>query len=231
MQKEAKHKAKHYLGNKFSLISILSLGPLVLGIIFVCWALINIGAQYVHSADAYSNPSSTPTTFAVKQARLMGDDGAPTKPGDATDMLNPDKILYPLYPVEGDNIGSLSIPVLEQKLPIIQGTATDELKKGVGHFIQSVLPGEKDNCVLSGHRDTVFSKLGKLKIGDQLIVQTSAGTFTYEISNIRIVDKDDRTVIVPTDHAVLTLTTCYPFLFIGSAPNRYIVSADLIISE
>ena len=107
----------------------------------------------------------------------------------------------------------------------------DDLKKGIGHFIQSVLPGEEDNCVLSGHRDTVFTKLGKLKIGDQLIVQTSAGTFTYEIKLIRIVDKDDKTVIVPTDHAVLTLTTCYPFLFIGSAPNRYILSADLIISK
>jgi len=91
-----------------------------------------------------------------------------------------------------------------------------------------VLPGEKDNCVLSGHRDTVFAKLGKLKLEDQLIVQKSAGTFTYEIKRIRIVNKDDKTVIVPTNDAVLTLTTCYPFNFIGSAPERYIISADLL---
>ena len=81
--------------------------------------------------------------------------------------------------------------------------------------------------MLSGHRDTVFTQLGKLKIGDQLIVQTSAGSFVYEITLIRIVDKDDKTVIVPTDHAVLTVTTCYPFDFIGSAPYRYILVADL----
>jgi len=105
------------------------------------------------------------------------------------------------------------------------------LYHGVGHFTQSVLPGEEDNCVLSGHRDTVFSGLGKMKLGDQLIVQTSAGTFTYEVSGIRIVDKDDRTVIVPTDHAVLTLTTCYPFIFFGDAPQRYIISADIVKSE
>jgi len=73
--------------------------------------------------------------------------------------------------------------------------------------------------------------LGKLKIGDQLIVQTSAGTYTYEIKGIRIVHKDDKTVIVPADHAILTVTTCYPFSYIGNAPDRYILIADLVISE
>jgi sortase A len=231
MKKEAKHKAKPLPRGKFFFVTILSQGFLILGIGFICYALINIGAQSVYYADAYRSPSSSPTTFAANQARLTEDNAASMEPEPASDIDDSDKILYPLYPAEGDNIGSLSIPVLKQKLPIIQGTGTEDLKKGVGHFIQSVLPGEKDNCVFSGHRDTVFAKLGELKIGDQLIVQTSAGTFTYEIKYIRIVDKDDRTVIVPADHAVLTLSTCYPFLFIGSAPYRYILSADLVISK
>jgi len=227
---KTKRKAKSSR-DKFYLVTMLSLGFLVLGTVCVCWALINIGAQSAHYADDYSNPSFSPTTFAVKQAGVTGDVTAPAETGPPSDMLNPDKILYPLNPAEGDIIGSLSIPVLKQKLPVIQGTDADELKKGVGHFIQSVLPGEEDNCVLSGHRDTVFAELGKLKISDQLIVQTSAGTFTYEIKRIRIVDKDDKTVIVPADHAVLTLTTCYPFFFIGNAPDRYILIADLVISK
>jgi sortase A len=62
-------------------------------------------------------------------------------------------------------------------------------------------------------------------------VETSAGTYTYEIKRGRIVDKDDKTVIVPADHAILTLTTCYPFVYIGSAPERYILIADLVISK
>ena len=228
---KAKHKAKSSRG-KFYLVTILPLGFLVLGVVCISWALINIGAQSVRYAESYRSYSSSPATFAVKQVRLTKDNPVPTESVDASSgILNPDKILYPLYPAEGDNIGSLSIPVLKQKLPIIHGTGADELKKGVGHFIQSVLPGEKDNSVLSGHRDTVFAKLGKLKLGDQLIVQTSAGTFTYEIKRIRIVDKDDKTVIVPADHAVLTLTTCYPFYFVGSAPDRYILTADLVISK
>lgn len=142
-----------------------------------------------------------------------------------------DKALYPVYPVEGENIGNLTIPALNVELPIFQGTSEKELKKGVGHFIQSVLPGEKDNSVLSGHRETAFRKLGDLVIGDLLIVETSAGKFTYEVSGTRIVDKDDKTVIVPTENAVLTISTCYPFYYVGSAPERYIVSADLMINE
>ncbi len=143
----------------------------------------------------------------------------------------PAKILYPVYPAEGDNIGSLTIPALKRKLPILQGTGVKELKKGVGHFTQSVLPGEEDNCVFSGHRETVFRQIGNLKIGDQLIVQTSAGTFTYEVNGTRIVHEDDKTVIVPTDHAVLTMTTCYPFYTPGYFPDRYIVSAALVKSK
>jgi len=82
--------------------------------------------------------------------------------------------------------------------------------------------------LFSGHRETVFRQLGNLKIGDQLIVQTSAGTFIYEVKGTRIIHEDDKTVIVPTDHAVLTLSTCYPFNTPGYSPDRYIVSANLV---
>lgn len=174
---------------------------LALGLGFVGWAAVNILTQ---------PPSQiTPEDEEAESA----EDTVQTEPV----TLN-----------EGDVLGSLSIPSLDETLPIVEGTSGDDLKKGVGHYIQSVLPGKNDNCVLSGHRDTVFANLEGLGMGDLLIVQTSDGTFTYKVSDIRIVDKDDRTVIVPTDHAVLTLTTCYPFLFIGDAPNRYIISSDLV---
>jgi len=136
--------------------------------------------------------------------------------------------LYSRYPAKGEVIGSLSIPALKQKFPVVEGTGDDDLKRGVGHFSQSVLPGEQDNCVLSGHRDTVFASLGKLKVGDRLIAQTTAGTFTYKIRQIRIVGTNDKTVVVHTDHAVLTVTTCYPFRYVGSAPKRYVLVADLV---
>ena len=209
----------------------LFIGSLVLGIGLISWALVNIGSQPVGSADTYRGPTSTPTTVAVEQVGSTLDDAAPTEPDRSSQTPSPEKVLYPEYPAEGDRIGTLSIPALKQTLPIIEGTDADELRKGIGHFAQSVLPGEADNCVLSGHRDTVFRRLGELKIGDRLTAQTSAGKFTYEIQRIRIVHKDDRTVIVPFDHAVLTVTTCYPFRFVGSAPDRYILIADLVAPQ
>lgn len=140
-------------------------------------------------------------------------------------------ILYPVRPKPGESIGTLSIPKLDQTLPIIHGTDEDQLEHGVGHYRKSVLPGEADNAVLSGHRDTVFRQLGSLEIGDHLITKTTAGTFTFQINRIAIVDADDRSIIVPSDQSLLTVTTCYPFDYIGDAPQRYILVASLSKSE
>jgi sortase A len=203
---------------RFSFGVAVSLGFLALGIGCIGVALINIGAGVLASADAYRSLASIPATSTTR--------GATSTP-DSTAAVD----LYPRYPATGDVIGSLSIPALKQRLPIIQGTRDADLERGVGHFVKSVLPGEDDNCVLSGHRDTVFTRLGKLKIGDRFITKTSAGTFTYKIRRIRIVGKNDRTVIVHTNHAVLTVSTCYPFYFIGSAPKRYVLIADLVASS
>jgi sortase A len=135
---------------------------------------------------------------------------------------------YPDYPSIGDRIGTITLPTLNLSWPIYQGTTDAELAKGVGHYAKSVLPGQEDNSVLSGHRTTVFNKLGQLKRGQLILVKTSAGTFTYKVRATRVVMKTDRTVIVPTAGAVLTLTTCWPFNKLGATDEAYVVSADLV---
>ena len=203
---------------------VLSLGFMLLGLGFISWSIRGIWTQTHYSNQVSIPPKKTlAIKKTVKEVNVKPDTSKPLPPTDKT--------LYPVYPVEGDNIGSLTIPALNRKLTMLQGTGDNVLKKGVGHFTQSVLPGEKDNCVISGHRETTFRQLNKLKVGNLLIIQTSAGTFTYKVSGTRIVDKDDKTVIVSTKNAVLTLTTCYPFNFIGNAPDRYIVSAVLVKRE
>lgn len=134
-------------------------------------------------------------------------------------------------PTSGEKIGVLTIPKLNRSLPIFEGTNSDILKKGVGHYKHSVLPGENNNSVLSGHRDTVFRGLGNVGINDELIVTTDDGEYLYKIRKVRIVDQSDRTVLVPKPKSTLTLTTCYPFGFIGNAPKRYILVADLIAEQ
>ncbi len=136
--------------------------------------------------------------------------------------------LYTSAPETGEDMGQLVIPKLNASMSIYEGADPDTLEKGVGHYSGSVLPGMQDNSVLSGHRDTVFRNLGKVGEGNYLITKTAAGEFTYKVKNVRIVDADDRTVIVPKSDASLTLTTCYPFEYVGHAPQRYVLEAELV---
>lgn len=179
---------------------------------------------YIGSNDVFSVYK---TTNNSSSEQLLGFDNlSKVIDSDSTKTIE-NQILYEERPEIGEELGSLYIPKLETTLPIYHGTNDDELEKGVGHYADSVLPGEEDNSVLSGHRDTVFRKLGEIGKGDSLIVQTSAGEFHYIVNKVRIVDEDDRTVIVPKPRATLTVSTCYPFNFIGSAPQRYILVAYL----
>lgn len=128
-------------------------------------------------------------------------------------------------PLKGDLTGILNIGKIGAELPIYEGVDEDELDIGVGHYPGTSYPLEEDQIVLSGHRDTVFRKMGELEIGDIMTLELPYGDFDYEIVETFIVDADDRTVIVPHDEEILTVTTCYPFSFVGSAPERYIINA------
>ncbi|WP_226087560.1 class D sortase [Mesobacillus sp. S13] len=132
---------------------------------------------------------------------------------------------------QGEKIGNISIPKLGMSVPLYEGTNEEELGKGAGHFSNSVMPGEGNNTVISGHRDTVFRSLEKVGENDLIEVETSEGIYTYRIEKVRIVDAEDQTVIVPKPDATLTLTTCYPFTFIGDAPERYVLVGNLIGSS
>lgn len=130
----------------------------------------------------------------------------------------------------GEGIATLLIPKIEQKYSVYWGTDPSVLNQGVGMFVSDLttVPGGYGHTVLSGHRDTVFTRLGELDKADLLHVQYETKTYVYEVTDTWITQEDDRTVIVEKDESVLTLTTCYPFDFIGYAPDRYIVQAKLV---
>lgn len=206
-------------GNKRRTRYLVLLSLSVLIIILGIWFSSSNAYRFLKGYWLYQTQQTSGESF-IKTPEKLDNKGVSSK-----------KLLYPERPQKGEEIGVLNIPKLDAVLPIYHGTDEDELEKGVGHFAGSVLPGEKDNSVLSGHRDTVFRKLGEVGKGDLLVVTTSAGEFTYKVRKVRIVDADDRTVIVPKPRATLTVTTCYPFDFIGDAPERYILVADLIDKE
>ena len=139
--------------------------------------------------------------------------------------------LYSERPRYAAKVGTITLPTLHLSWPIFEGTSAAQLARGVGHYRQSVLPGENNNTILSGHRSTVFNRLGELRKGNLVFVKTVAGTFTYKVRGFRVVNRSNRTVIVPTKTAVLTLTTCWPFNHIGVTTQAFIVSADLVATS
>ena len=194
----------------------------------------------LYKADSVSAEDFVPKLQTTDASIDLPENESPIDPGtveDDTIAAVPETAVpqasgnYSKNPKIGDLMGELVIPKLGATLPIIHGTDEDELEKGVGHYANSVMPGQSDNSVLSGHRDTVFRELGKVGKGDEFIVHTADGTFTYRVRQVRIVDEDDRTVIVPKPKATLTVSTCYPFDFVGYAPDRYILIADLVSSS
>lgn len=132
---------------------------------------------------------------------------------------------------EGEVIGEIYFPKLDRRVAILEGTGRAALKKGAGHDEASAVIGTSGNSVLAGHRDTVFRNLGDLKINDFIELETTDGKFTYEVTGSTIVDGEARGVIKRGKEPVLTLITCYPFSYVGSAPDRYLLSARLIASE
>lgn len=128
---------------------------------------------------------------------------------------------------ENDIIGILHISRLNRKIPVLEGTKEKQLSTGAGHSPGTPLPGQPGNSVLAGHRDTVFRGLSEVKPGDTIEVETDAGRAVYRVTGSRIVDAEDRGAIEPSEASVLTLVTCYPFGYVGPAPDRYLLTAEL----
>lgn len=132
-------------------------------------------------------------------------------------------------PVNGEVSGLLEIPKINAELAIVEGTDPNDLEKGVGHYQCSFYPDENGQIVLSGHRDTVFRRAGELELGDILTVRIPYGNYHYEIVETWIVSADDTSIITLQDsEEELILTTCYPFSYIGGAPDRYIMYAKKV---
>jgi sortase A len=127
----------------------------------------------------------------------------------------------------GDTVAKLKIPRLDAELYVVEGDGKRELRRGPGHLEGTALPGENGNCVIAGHRDTHFRVLKDIKEGDDIILQTSAGQFLYRVKRTRIVSPENTSALVPTSTAELNLITCYPFYYIGNAPKRFVVEAQL----
>jgi sortase A len=134
----------------------------------------------------------------------------------------------PAIPVEGSVLGRLEIPRLGMAVIIDEGVSDNILRRAVGHIPQTALPGERGNIALAGHRDTFFRPLRKIQAGDAIALKTPTGNFEYRVESTAVVAPTDIQVLKPSRDRMLTLVTCFPFSFLGSAPDRFIVRARLV---
>jgi sortase A len=125
-------------------------------------------------------------------------------------------------------VGRLEIPRLHLAIMVLEGDDERTLGKAAGHLPDTVMPWEHGNAAIAGHRDTLFRPLKDIKRGDEIRLTTPAGLLTYLVTELKITTPDDVDVLAPTTNQVLTLVTCYPFYYIGSAPKRMIVRAERV---
>lgn len=133
-------------------------------------------------------------------------------------------------PVNG-LLGRVEVPRLGISAIVREGVDLRTLKHAVGHVPETAFPGQPGNVAIAAHRDTFFRNLRGVKKGDIIQLVTPSGTFEYQVETTKIVWPTNVEVLRPTPEPAITLVTCYPFNYIGSAPKRFIVRGRQITTE
>ena len=123
-------------------------------------------------------------------------------------------------------LGQLEIPRLHVTLPILANDDPASLAVSVGQIPGTSPIGSLGNAGIAGHRDTAFRPLRNIRIGDRIETHTGQNA-VYVVKAIRIVEPDDTSMLRESSSPSLTLVTCYPFDYVGSAPKRFVIQAEL----
>ena len=125
----------------------------------------------------------------------------------------------------------LRIPQLTLDVPVYGDTSDLNLDRGAGHIPGTANLAEAGNAGIAAHRDGFFRKLKDVELGMDIYIERGGKTLKYHITEISIVTPQESAVLAPTDRPSVTLVTCYPFYFVGSAPKRFIVRGELDESQ
>jgi sortase A len=137
------------------------------------------------------------------------------------------EVAVPLRP--GEIIGRVDIPRIKLSAAVAEGDDEKTLGNAVGHLPDTPLPWQRaGNVGLAAHRDGLFRPLANVRVNDDVRLVTSRGEYHYRVTKTHIVDPDDVWVLAPTDVPTMTMITCYPFSYVGNAPQRFIVHAELV---
>ncbi|MFA1821002.1 class D sortase [Virgibacillus oceani] len=182
---------------------------IIIGVVLISY----FGYQYISLEKAQNQTLAEAQNYIKKTANSESN----------VDNNNHDQNTFTADQMEA--FGTLEIPKLGNTIGIVEGADEDALSQGVGHMSETAFPGQGEQIVLSGHRDTVFRNFDQLEIGDTFIVNMPYGKFEYKILETEIVPEDDTSVVGKMGEEVLVVSTCYPFHFVGDAPDRFVAYA------
>ena len=190
------------------LLRIVQFGFCFIGLSALAYSGIRVGSAFLYQSQQirkFQPSSSTPSSTTLR-------------PGS---FDNPSVQPVP----NGVSFARLDIPRLGLADVIVEGDDEKSLRKAIGHIPETALPGNPGNVALAGHRDTFFRPLQDIRKGDIILIKTSQEVYRYEVESSEIVLPQDSWVLNHTKQPSLTLVTCFPFHYIGSAPKRFIVHA------
>lgn len=212
-------------------VVLLGTGIVLVGIFAAAWLHRTLMSRAsLRAFDLRVAAAGQPASGSAQDPdRGAGGEGSPVHP-DGVDfsLWSPKRIegyRASLDAQLGAPLAVLRIPKLDLVVPVLEGTDELALNRGVGHIEGTVRPGVAGNVGIAGHRDGFFRGLKDIAIGDRLDLVTVDGTESFQVEGITIVPPTDVSVLAATTHPTVTLVTCYPFYFVGSAPLRYIVRA------
>ncbi len=197
-----------------------------------------VGAQ-VHRAvmsraslAAFEREVASATAPMDRLAGAAAGDGGLTEPGEVDMSLWSEQRVRgyreSLVTPVGAPLAVLRIPKLDLVVPVLKGTDEFSLNRGVGHVEGTALPGTIGNVGIAGHRDGFFRGLKDLAAGDRIELVTVGAVESFQVESLIIVPPEQVSVLDPTAEPTVTLVTCYPFYFLGHAPERFIVRATWV---
>jgi sortase A len=132
-------------------------------------------------------------------------------------------------PVADALVGRIEVARIGLSAMVVEGTTANALSHAAGHIESTGMPGGPGNVGIAAHRDTFFRPLRNIRKNDIITLTTVTAEYRYRVVSTKVVNPDDVSVLNPSEDEILTLVTCYPFFFVGSAPERFIVRAARII--
>lgn len=196
----------------------------VIGIIFIVVGLSIIGSAFFMRYSADKKQKAMMNAF---ENTIEDVDKNLSDVNEGIDSQSSPNAKPPSEDINGA-IGIMKIPKLDLKVAIGEGIDSETLKFAVGHFEGTALPGEKGNFAVAGHRSYTYSqyfnRLDELNVGDDIIVKTKKGEYTYKVYEKKVVEPTEVSVLDKTKDATITLVTCTP---IRVATHRLIVKGKL----